>query len=110
MAIETRLFGRTGVNVSNLCLGAMMFGMRTEPEESYAMVDRAIERGVNFIDTANVYSRGRSEDHYRGGVEAQRQTRPGGIGDQVSRRHGGRRSEHARRQPSAHHRRVRREP
>ena len=61
MAIETRLFGRTGVNVSNLCLGAMMFGMRTEPEESYAMVDRAIERGVNFIDTANVYSRGRSE-------------------------------------------------
>ena len=61
MAMETRLFGRTGVNVSNLCLGAMMFGMRTEPEESYAMVDRAIERGINFIDTANVYSRGRSE-------------------------------------------------
>ena len=61
MAIEMRLFGRTGVRVSNLCLGAMMFGMRTEAEESYRMVDRALERGVNFIDTANVYSRGRSE-------------------------------------------------
>lgn len=61
MAIETRTLGRTGVQVSNLCLGAMMFGMRTEPEDSYRMVDRAIERGVNFIDTANVYSRGRSE-------------------------------------------------
>ena len=61
MAVEMRLFGRTGVQVSNLCLGAMMFGMRTEPADAYAMVDRAIERGVNFIDTANVYSRGRSE-------------------------------------------------
>ena len=61
MAVEMRLFGRTGVQVSNLCLGAMMFGMRTEPDDAYAMVDRAIERGVNFIDTANVYSRGRSE-------------------------------------------------
>ena len=61
MAIEYRLLGRTGVQVSNLCLGAMMFGMRTEPEPSYAIVDRAIERGINFIDTANVYSRGRSE-------------------------------------------------
>ena len=61
MAIETRLLGRTGVRVSNLCLGAMTFGNRTSPEESYRIVDRAIERGVNFIDTANVYSRGISE-------------------------------------------------
>ena len=57
MAVEMRLFGRTGVQVSKVCLGAMMFGMRTEPADAYAMVDRAIERGVNFIDTANVYSR-----------------------------------------------------
>jgi aryl-alcohol dehydrogenase-like predicted oxidoreductase len=61
MAIEMRLLGRTGVRVSNICLGAMMFGMRTEPEESYAIVDKALDGGVNFIDTANVYSRGRSE-------------------------------------------------
>ncbi len=62
MPIETRLLGRTGVRVSNLCLGAMMFGWRTEPAESYAIVDRAIDAGVNFIDTANVYARGRSEE------------------------------------------------
>ncbi len=61
MAIEYRLFGRTGARVSNICLGAMMFGMRTEPEDSYAIVDRALDAGINFIDTANVYSRGRSE-------------------------------------------------
>ena len=62
MAIEPRLLGRTGVRVSNLCLGAMMFGWRTEPAESYAIVDRAIDAGINFIDTANVYGRGRSEE------------------------------------------------
>ena len=62
MAIETLLLGRTGVRVSNLCLGAMMFGMRTELEDACAMVDFAIDRGINFIDTANVYSRGRSEE------------------------------------------------
>jgi aryl-alcohol dehydrogenase-like predicted oxidoreductase len=40
----------------------MMFGLRTEPEDSYAIIDRAIDEGVNFLDTANVYSRGRSEE------------------------------------------------
>ena len=61
MTIEMRLFGRTGVHVSNLCLGAMMFGMKTEPEDSYAIIDKAIDSGINFIDTANAYSRGGSE-------------------------------------------------
>ena len=61
MAIAMRLLGRTGVRVSNLCLGAMTFGARTPAEDAYAIVDRAIERGINFIDTANVYSRGVSE-------------------------------------------------
>ncbi|MFZ0217080.1 MAG: aldo/keto reductase [Candidatus Dormiibacterota bacterium] len=59
---EYRLLGRTGVSVSELCLGCMMFGGRTEPEDSYAIIDRAIDAGINFIDTANVYSRGRSEE------------------------------------------------
>lgn len=62
MAIELRLLGRTGVRVSNLCLGAMMFGMRTGPDDSYRIIDRALDDGLNFIDTANVYSRGRSEE------------------------------------------------
>lgn len=54
-------FGRTGVSVSNLCLGCMMFGGRTDLEDSCRIIDRAIEAGINFLDTANVYSRGESE-------------------------------------------------
>jgi aryl-alcohol dehydrogenase-like predicted oxidoreductase len=60
--MEYRAFGRTGVQVSVLCLGCMMFGGRTGPEESYAIIDRALDAGINFLDTANVYSRGRSEE------------------------------------------------
>ncbi|OAI44551.1 aldo/keto reductase [bacterium SCGC AG-212-C10] len=60
--MENRLFGRTGVRVSELCLGAMMFGGKTNPEDSADIIDRAIEGGVNFIDTANVYNQGRSEE------------------------------------------------
>jgi aryl-alcohol dehydrogenase-like predicted oxidoreductase len=54
--------GRTGVKVSNLCLGCMMFGGKTEPGDSYEIIDRALDFGINFIDTANVYSVGRSEE------------------------------------------------
>lgn len=50
------------MKVSPLCLGCMMFGGRTEPEDSYAIIDHAIDSGINFLDTANVYSRGRSEE------------------------------------------------
>ncbi len=57
-----RSLGRTGVKVSPLCLGCMMFGGRTEAEESYRIIDRGIDAGINFLDTANVYSRGASEE------------------------------------------------
>ena len=60
--MDYRLLGRTGVKVSPLCLGCMMFGGKTNPEDSYAIIDRAIDAGLNFLDTANVYSRGRSEE------------------------------------------------
>ena len=60
--MEYRSLGRTGTQVSVLCLGCMMFGGRTEAEESYAIIDHAIDTGINFLDTANVYSRGRSEE------------------------------------------------
>ena len=60
--MEYRSLGRTGVQVSTLCLGCMMFGGRTEPEDSYAIIDRALDAGINFLDTANVYSQGRSEE------------------------------------------------
>lgn len=60
--MQYRSLGRTGVQVSPLCLGCMMFGGKTTPEDSYAIIDRAIDAGINFLDTANVYSRGRSEE------------------------------------------------
>lgn len=62
MALEMRPFGRTGVKVSSICLGAMMFGAKTNLEDSCAIIDKALDSGINFIDTANVYSRGRSEE------------------------------------------------
>lgn len=60
--MEYTPLGRTGVPVSRLCLGCMNFGGRTEPGDSYAVIDRAIDAGINFLDTANVYSRGRCEE------------------------------------------------
>ena len=60
--MEYRPLGRTGVKVSPLCLGCMMFGGRATAEESTAIIDAALEAGINFLDTANVYSRGRSEE------------------------------------------------
>lgn len=57
-----RPLGRSGVRVSPLCLGAMNFGDRTGPDEAQAIVDRALDAGINFVDTANAYSRGRSEE------------------------------------------------
>jgi aryl-alcohol dehydrogenase-like predicted oxidoreductase len=47
--------GRSGVKVSRLCLGTMNFGPETAEPDSFAIMDRALELGVNFFDTANVY-------------------------------------------------------
>ena len=60
--MEFRYLGRTGIRVSPLCLGCMMFGGRTSAEDSYKIIDRAIDAGMNFIDTANVYNDGKSEE------------------------------------------------
>lgn len=59
--MEYRPLGRTGVMVSSLCLGVMNFGGVTNTEDSIVMIDRAIDAGINFIDTANVYNAGESE-------------------------------------------------
>ncbi len=59
--MDLRYLGRTGIRVSPLCLGCMMFGGKTSPEDSYAIIDRSIEAGINFFDTANVYNDGNSE-------------------------------------------------
>jgi aryl-alcohol dehydrogenase-like predicted oxidoreductase len=62
--MEYRTLGRTGVKVSPLCLGAMMFGAWGNPDhaESIRIIHRALDGGINFIDTADVYSRGESEE------------------------------------------------
>lgn len=59
--MEYRQFGRTGMKVSSLCLGCMNFGGKTNFADSAAIIDQAIDEGINFLDTANVYSRGESE-------------------------------------------------
>ena len=59
--MEYRTLGRTGVRVSPLCLGAMNFGGPTTEEDSIAIIDAALDTGINFIDTADVYNRGESE-------------------------------------------------
>ena len=59
--MEYRLLGRTGVRVSEICLGTMMFGGKTDRAESIRIVDHALDSGVNFVDTANVYAGNESE-------------------------------------------------
>jgi NDP-hexose 2,3-enoyl reductase len=53
--------GRSGVSVSRLCLGTMNFGAFTEPPAAHQIMDRALEQGINFFDTANTYGRPRAE-------------------------------------------------
>ena len=60
--MQYRYLGRTGLKVSELCLGAMTFGRESSEEVSIQMLDCFLEAGGNFIDTADVYSRGLSEE------------------------------------------------
>lgn len=60
--MEYRFMGATGLRVSDLCLGAMTFGREATEEESHALLDHFVEAGGNFIDTADVYSQGISEE------------------------------------------------
>lgn len=59
--MEYRTLGRTGVNVSPLCLGALNFGGPTGKDESFRMLDTALDAGINFVDIANIYNGGESE-------------------------------------------------
>ncbi|MCC5889868.1 MAG: aldo/keto reductase [Alkalibacterium sp.] len=64
--MEYTYLGRTGLKVSRLCLGTMNFGTYTSEEDAFAIMDRALDVGINFFDTANVYGgsgqRGRTEE------------------------------------------------
>jgi aryl-alcohol dehydrogenase-like predicted oxidoreductase len=59
--MQHRLLGRTGVRVSPLCLGTMMFGGPTAEADSIRIIHRALDAGLNFVDTADMYSTGESE-------------------------------------------------
>jgi aryl-alcohol dehydrogenase-like predicted oxidoreductase len=62
--MEHRTLGRTGIQVSPLCLGTMMFGAwgNRDHGDSVRIIHRALDAGINFVDTADVYSRGESEE------------------------------------------------
>ena len=53
--MKTNTLGRTGIPVTNYCLGTMTFGTQTGPEEAHAQIDRALEAGITFMDCAEMY-------------------------------------------------------
>jgi aryl-alcohol dehydrogenase-like predicted oxidoreductase len=61
MNMEYRTLSTTGLKVSRLCLGTLTFGLQASEAEALRMVDRSLEAGINFLDTANVYNKGLSE-------------------------------------------------
>src|SRR6059036_3238722 len=72
--MEYRTLGRTGVQVSKLCLGTMMFGAWGNPDhdDSIRIIHRALDAGINFIDTADVYSAGESEEIVAKAIQGRR--------------------------------------
>ncbi len=73
--MEYRRLGATGLKVSPLCLGSMMFGSWGNPdhEDSVRVIHRALDAGINFVDTANIYSDGESEEIVGTALEGRRQ-------------------------------------
>ena len=70
--MEYRRLGRSGLKISPLCLGAMMFGGPTDEPASRAIIDAARDQGINFIDTADAYNGGRSEEVVGRAIAARR--------------------------------------
>ena len=70
--MEYRKLGRSGLKVSPLCLGAMMFGGPADEAESQRMIAAARDAGINFIDTADVYNGGKSEEVVGRAIRAER--------------------------------------
>lgn len=68
MTVQHKRLGGHGILVSNLCLGTMNFGWTTSEADAFAIMDRALELGINFFDTADVYG-GNNEDAQQGDTE-----------------------------------------
>lgn len=71
--MEFRSLGKTGLRVSELCLGCMTFARESDEETSRSLIERFIQAGGNFIDTADVYSDGRSEEIVGQALKGRRQ-------------------------------------
>jgi aryl-alcohol dehydrogenase-like predicted oxidoreductase len=71
-SMDYRNLGRSGLKVSPLCLGTMMFGGQTDEPTSARIIAGAREAGINFIDTADVYNGGRSEEVTGRAIKAER--------------------------------------
>src|SRR5579871_1704175 len=62
VSMEITSLGRTGLKVSRLCLGTMTFGLQADEAAAFAIMDRANQAGINFIDTADAYPQGANPD------------------------------------------------
>lgn len=62
MPLANRKLGRSGLKVPSLCLGTLNFGWKTEPAVSVRMIHRALDAGIHFLDSADYYNEGRSEE------------------------------------------------
>ena len=83
-----RVLGISGMKVSELCLGTMMFGGPTDEAEARRIIDHALDSGVNFIDTANVYTKAPSESVIGRGHQGQAQPLGAGHQGRQQGRHG----------------------
>jgi aryl-alcohol dehydrogenase-like predicted oxidoreductase len=90
--------GKTGTKVSELCLGTMIFGQQVDETTAVKIINRAVDLGINFIDTADVYAEGRSEEIVGKAIRGMREdivlatkvrgrTRPDPNGEGLSRKH-----------------------
>lgn len=70
--MKYKRLGRAGVKVSELCLGTMIYGRQVEEKASIKIIRRAVDLGINFLDTANAYGGGRSETIVGKAVEGMR--------------------------------------
>ena len=62
--MNRRRLGKSGITVSEICLGTMTFGLQSDEKESFAIMDKAYEAGVNFLDTAEIYPVPPSSDYF----------------------------------------------
>lgn len=73
--MKYKKFGRTGLKVSEMCLGTMVFGNQVDEAEAIKIIDKALDSGINFIDTADfIYAEGRSEQIVGKALKLKRQS------------------------------------